>query len=167
MELEVFSYQDLILAIKREDGRLPTKNVGPFPEAGKYNRTCSGPGPQEHHDSRRAKKLERADSGEYGDEVLMQADLAELKAEPRIIEAIQNVRMGRVEVQPGDGGKYGEVRLTESVGAEGQKGDPDHCCEEQACEYCGVIFCIMGTCTVFAAANPVRVPMPVAKRVFL
>ena len=52
----------------------------------------------------------------------MQADLAELKAEPRIIEAIQNVRMGRVEVQPGDGGKYGEVRLTESVGAEGQKG---------------------------------------------
>ena len=44
-------------------------------------------------------------------EVLMQVDLAELKAEPRVIEAIRNFRMGRVEVQPGGGGKYGEVRL--------------------------------------------------------
>ena len=51
-------------------------------------------------------------------EVLMQADLAELKAEPKVIEAIQNFRMGRVEVMPGGGGKYGEVRLAEPAGAE-------------------------------------------------
>jgi len=44
-------------------------------------------------------------------EVLMQVDLADLKAEPRVIEAIQNFRMGQIEVQPGGGGKYGEVRL--------------------------------------------------------
>ena len=55
-------------------------------------------------------------------EVLMQADLAEMKAEPRVIEAIQNFRLGRVEVRPGGGGKYGEVRLAEAVGPEGQKG---------------------------------------------
>ena len=54
-------------------------------------------------------------------EVLMQADLAELKAEPKVIEAIRNFRMGRVEVLPGGGGKYGEVRLAKSVAAEGQK----------------------------------------------
>ena len=57
-------------------------------------------------------------------EVLMQADLAELKAEPRVIEAIQNFRMGRVEVQPGGGGKYGQVGLAglaRPAGAEGQK----------------------------------------------
>jgi uncharacterized protein (TIGR00375 family) len=54
-------------------------------------------------------------------EVLMQADLAELKAEPKVIEAIQNFRMGRVEVLPGGGGKYGVVRLAKSIGAGGQK----------------------------------------------
>ena len=55
-------------------------------------------------------------------EVLMQADLAELKAEPRVIEAIQDFRLGRVEVLPGGGGKYGEVRLAGPLRAEGQAG---------------------------------------------
>ena len=41
----------------------------------------------------------------------------ELKAEPRVIEAIQNFRMGRVEVMPGGGGKYGEVRLAGAGGS--------------------------------------------------
>ena len=54
-------------------------------------------------------------------EVLMQADLAKLQAEPRIIEAIQNFRLGLVEVKPGGGGKYGEVGLAGPVGAEGQR----------------------------------------------
>jgi uncharacterized protein (TIGR00375 family) len=54
-------------------------------------------------------------------EVLLQADLAEMKAEPKVIEAIQNFRLGRVEVQAGGGGKYGVVRLAEDVGAEGKK----------------------------------------------
>ena len=54
-------------------------------------------------------------------EVLMRADLSELKAEPRVIEAISNFRMGRVVVQPGGGGKYGEVRLAEPAGAQRQR----------------------------------------------
>jgi PHP family Zn ribbon phosphoesterase len=54
-------------------------------------------------------------------EVLMQAHLAELNADPRVIEAIQNFRMGRVKVQPGGGGKYGEVGLAQTVGVEGKK----------------------------------------------
>ena len=44
-------------------------------------------------------------------EVLMQADPAQLPAEPRVIEAILAFRQGRVEVLPGGGGRYGEVRL--------------------------------------------------------
>ncbi len=44
-------------------------------------------------------------------EVLVEADLAELEAEPKIIEAIDAFRRGLVEVVPGGGGKYGEVRL--------------------------------------------------------
>ncbi len=44
-------------------------------------------------------------------DVLVKADLAELKSEPRVVEAIEAFRAGRVEVIPGGGGKYGEVRL--------------------------------------------------------
>ncbi|MDD4161941.1 MAG: endonuclease Q family protein [Methanothrix sp.] len=58
-------------------------------------------------------------------EVLMQADLAELKAEPRVIEAIQNFRMGLVEVQPGGGGKYGQVGLAGLAGPAGAEGQRD------------------------------------------
>ena len=185
MELEDFSYQDLILAIKHEGGRRVSMNVGFFPEEGKYNRTactrcfrqyslaqkgelmgrcpaCGGQiklgvadrvnlladyekpvhppdrppylhiiplaeiialalgnksamtaGVQKRWSELTAEKTEI--------EVLMQADLAQLKAEPRVIEAIQNFRMGRVVVQPGGGGKYGEVRLAEPAGAERQR----------------------------------------------
>ena len=46
-------------------------------------------------------------------ELLVDADLGEVKAEPEIIEAIEAFRAGRVVVVPGGGGKYGEVRLQE------------------------------------------------------
>ena len=46
-------------------------------------------------------------------ELLIEADLGEVKAEPEIIEAIEAFRAGRVVVVPGGGGKYGEVRLQE------------------------------------------------------
>ncbi len=185
MELDSFSYQDLILAIKREGGRRLVKNVGLFPEEGKYNRTactrcyrqysltqkdelmgrcpdCGGKiklGVADRvnlladyeepvHPAHRPPYLHiiplaeiialalgyksvttagvqkswselTADNTEI--EVLMQADLSEMKADPKVIEAIHNFRMGRVEVLPGGGGKYGEVRLAKSVGAEGKK----------------------------------------------
>ena len=48
-------------------------------------------------------------------EVLTQADLAEMEAEPRVLEAIQEFRMARVEVWPGGGGKYGEIRLASQL----------------------------------------------------
>ena len=44
-------------------------------------------------------------------EVLMEADLSELSADPRVLEAIEMFRRGKVEVVPGGGGKYGEVRM--------------------------------------------------------
>jgi uncharacterized protein (TIGR00375 family) len=185
MQLEDFSYQDLMLAIKREGGRRVAMNVGFFPEEGKYNRTactrcfrqysliqkgelmgrcpeCGGQiklgvadrvnlladyekpvhppdrPPYLHiiplaeiialalgHKSAMTAGVQKrwseltAEKTEI--EVLMQADLAELKAEPRVIEAIQNFRMGRVVVQPGGGGKYGEVRLAGPAGAQGQR----------------------------------------------
>lgn len=185
MELNSFSYQDLILAIKREGGRRIVKNVGLFPEEGKYNRTactrcyrqyslaqkdefmgrcpdCGGRikmgvadrvnlladyeepvhplhrPPYLHiiplaeiialalgHKSVTTASVQKSWSELTGSlteiEVLMQADLAELKADPRVIEAIQNFRMGRVKVQPGGGGKYGEVGLAQAAGAEGKK----------------------------------------------
>jgi uncharacterized protein (TIGR00375 family) len=185
MEMDSFSYQDLILAIKREGGRRPIKNVGLFPEEGKYNRTactrcyrqyslaqkdelmgrcpdCGGriklgvadrvnllaDYEEPVHPAHRPpymhiiplaeiialalghksvmtagvqKRWSELTQSRTEIEVLMEADLADLKAEPRVIESIQNFRMGRVEVLPGGGGKYGEVRLAEPVGAGGQK----------------------------------------------
>jgi uncharacterized protein (TIGR00375 family) len=44
-------------------------------------------------------------------EVLVEADLSELKAESKVIDAIAAFRSGRVIVKPGGGGKYGEVAL--------------------------------------------------------
>jgi uncharacterized protein (TIGR00375 family) len=44
-------------------------------------------------------------------EVLVEAELSELEADPRIIEAIDAFRKGRVAVKPGGGGKYGEIAL--------------------------------------------------------
>ena len=52
-------------------------------------------------------------------EVLMEADLSELSADPRVLEAIEMFRQGKVEVVPGGGGKYGEVRM--AGGAAGKK----------------------------------------------
>ena len=44
-------------------------------------------------------------------EVLVEADLMDLKVEPKVLEAIAAFRSGKVVVCPGGGGKYGEVRL--------------------------------------------------------
>jgi len=54
-------------------------------------------------------------------EVLMEADISELKAEPRVIEAIEAFRTGKVIVKPGGGGKYGEVTLPEQTQSREQK----------------------------------------------
>ena len=185
MELEDFSYQDLILAIKHEGGRRVAMNVGFFPEEGKYNRTactrcfrqyslaqkgelmgrclaCGGQiklgvadrinlladyekpvhppdrppylhiiplaeiialalGNKSAMTAGVQKRWSELTADKTEIEVLMQADLAQLKAEPRVIEAIQNFRMGRVVLQPGGGGKYGEVRLAEPAGAQRQR----------------------------------------------
>lgn len=48
-------------------------------------------------------------------EVLVEADLSELKAESKVIEAIEAFRSGRVIVKPGGGGKYGEVALPKGL----------------------------------------------------
>ncbi|OPY52741.1 MAG: hypothetical protein A4E49_01692 [Methanosaeta sp. PtaU1.Bin112] len=186
MDLDSFSYSDLILAIKREAGRHPTKNVGLFPEEGKYNRTactrcyrqyslpekdelmgrcpdCGGRiklGVADRvnlladyerpvHPSHRPPYLHIIPLAEIialalghksvattgvqkiwseltqsmtEIEVLMQADLDKISAEPRVIEAIRSFRAGRVKVQPGGGGKYGMVGLAEPVMAGGHKG---------------------------------------------
>lgn len=182
MEIEDFSYQDLMLAIRREGGRRPTRNVGFFPEEGKYNRTacarcfrqyslsqkdelmgrcpeCGGRiklgvadrinlladyekplhpphrPPYLHiiplaeiiamalgHKSAMTAGVQKIWSELTAErteiEVLIQADLSELKAEPRVIQAIQNFRMGRVVVLPGGGGRYGEVRLAGPAGVQ-------------------------------------------------
>ncbi len=57
-------------------------------------------------------------------EVLVEADLAKLEAEPKIIEAIDAFRKGLVEVVPGGGGKYGEVRLPGSKADENKQPAP-------------------------------------------
>jgi uncharacterized protein (TIGR00375 family) len=44
-------------------------------------------------------------------EVLVEADLTDLKAEPKVIEAIEAFRSGKVVVCPGGGGKYGSISL--------------------------------------------------------
>ncbi len=51
-------------------------------------------------------------------EVLVEADLGELKAGPEVIGAIDAFRVGKVVVEPGGGGKYGKVRLAEAAGGE-------------------------------------------------
>ena len=51
----------------------------------------------------------------------MDADLSELKAEPKVIEAIEAFRNGKVVVKPGGGGKYGEVTLPEQSVSREQK----------------------------------------------
>jgi uncharacterized protein (TIGR00375 family) len=186
MDLASFSYQDLILAIKREGGRRSVMNAGLFPEEGKYNRTactrcyrqyslaqkdelmgrcpdCGGRiklGVADRvnlladferpvHPAHRPPYLHIIPLAEIialalghrsvttvgvqkiwkeltqsrtEIEVLMQADLDGLSAEPRIIEAIRSFREGRVKVHPGGGGRYGMVCFAEPLREEGQKG---------------------------------------------
>ena len=55
-------------------------------------------------------------------DVLVSADLTELKAEPKIIHAIEAFRSGKVRVMPGGGGKYGEILLPESLMDNSTKG---------------------------------------------
>jgi PHP family Zn ribbon phosphoesterase len=54
-------------------------------------------------------------------EVLMEADLADLKAEPRVVESIQNFRMGRVEVMPGGGASTVRSGWRNLLGQAGKK----------------------------------------------
>ena len=54
-------------------------------------------------------------------EVLMDSELSMLKAEPKVIEAIEAFRTGKVIVKPGGGGKYGEVALPEQSQSREQK----------------------------------------------
>jgi uncharacterized protein (TIGR00375 family) len=186
MELASFSYQDIILAIKRKDRRRPIKNVGLFPEEGKYNRTACTRCYRQYSLSQKDELMGRCpDCGgriklgvadrvnllaDYQTpvhpahrppylhiiplaeiialalgyrsvttvavqkswneltqsrteiDVLIQADLDRLSAEPRIIEAIRSFREGRVKVQPGGGGKYGMVGLAKPLMGEEQKG---------------------------------------------
>lgn len=49
-------------------------------------------------------------------EVLVEADLADLKAETKVVDAIRAFREGSVVVSPGGGGKYGEIRLPAAQG---------------------------------------------------
>jgi uncharacterized protein (TIGR00375 family) len=44
-------------------------------------------------------------------EVLVESDLSGLSTDPRVLEAIQSFRSGKVDVIAGGGGKYGEVKL--------------------------------------------------------
>jgi uncharacterized protein (TIGR00375 family) len=175
IKMKDLSYKDIILAIKRENGRVPTLNVGLYPSEGKYNRTactrcfrqyskdqkdefmgrcpeCKGliklgvmdrvdhladyaktlhpdhRPPYLHiiplaeiialalgHKSSATAGVQRRWSelieGRTEIEVLIEADLAMLKTEPKIVEAIEAFRSGKVVVTPGGGGKYGEVKL--------------------------------------------------------
>lgn len=51
-------------------------------------------------------------------EVLVESDLSELNAEPKVINAIRAFRAGDVIVKPGGGGKYGEISLPDHKGHE-------------------------------------------------
>jgi uncharacterized protein (TIGR00375 family) len=54
-------------------------------------------------------------------EVLLEADLAKLAVETKIIDALLAFRSGKIEVMPGGGGKYGSIRLMKSESVIGQK----------------------------------------------
>jgi uncharacterized protein (TIGR00375 family) len=54
-------------------------------------------------------------------EVLMEADLSELSGDPRVLEAIEMFRQGKVKVVPGGGGKYGEVKMAGGAAGKEEK----------------------------------------------
>lgn len=53
-------------------------------------------------------------------EILVEADLSKIDADPRVLEAIENFRLGRVEVQPGGGGRYGCIKPVGLAGPAGK-----------------------------------------------
>ena len=57
------------------------------------------------------KRWEELIQGRTEIDVLVDVDLSELRAEPKVIAAIDAFRHGRVDVKPGGGGKYGEISL--------------------------------------------------------
>lgn len=185
LKLQNLSFDDLKMALIRENGRQTTLNVGFYPEEGKYNQTactrcfrqytakkldelqgrcpaCMGLiklGVKDRveyladyslpvHPDHRPPYLHLIPLAEiiamalgnksalavgvqtrYNEivqgrteiEVLTDADLSKLEAEPRVIEAIEAFRNGRVIVKPGGGGKYGEVALPEQLQSRKQK----------------------------------------------
>jgi uncharacterized protein (TIGR00375 family) len=50
--------------------------------------------------------------------LLIDSDLSDVKADPKIIEAIEAFRAGRVQVVPGGGGVYGKVKPIRNANAE-------------------------------------------------
>jgi len=48
-------------------------------------------------------------------EVLVEADLSDLEGEEKVIDAIRAFRSKDVVVEPGGGGRYGRVRLPDSL----------------------------------------------------
>jgi len=185
LDLQDCSFDDLRMAIIRENGRKITLNVGFYPEEGKYNQTactrcfrqytadrmgelqgrcpaCSGLiklGVKDrvnslsdyskpvHPDHRPPylhliplaeiiamaignksalsigvqKRYDGIVQGRTEIEVLTDADLNRLEAEPRVMQAIEAFRTGRVVVRPGGGGKYGQVALPEQLQDQKQK----------------------------------------------
>lgn len=183
--LQDLNFEDLKMALVRENGRGITLNVGFYPEEGKYNQTactrcfrqytaknleelhgrcpaCSGLiklGVKDrvesladyskpvHPDHRPPylhliplaeiiaiaignksalsigvqKRYDEIVQGSTEIEVLTEADLSKLEAEPRVLEAIEAFRTGKVIVRPGGGGKYGEVALPDPLQSRKQK----------------------------------------------
>ena len=184
-EMRNLSFEDLRMAITREKGRRIARNVGFYPEEGKYNKTactrcyrqytakqmeelqgrcpaCKGliklgvkdrveslsDFPEPVHPIHRPPYLHLIPLAEIiamalGNksalalgvqklwnelveerteiEVLMDSELSGLKTEPKVIEAIEAFRTGKVIVKPGGGGKYGEVALPEQSQRREQK----------------------------------------------
>jgi uncharacterized protein (TIGR00375 family) len=185
LRLHNLSFDDIKMAMIRENGRKTTMNVGFYPEEGKYNRTactrcfrqytaekleelqgrcpvCGGliklgvkdrvdslaDYSQPVHPDHRPpylhliplaeiiamaignksalsigvqKRYDEIIQGRTEIEVLTEADLSKLEAEPKVIEAIEAFRTGKVIVRPGGGGKYGEVALPERLQNRKQK----------------------------------------------
>ena len=67
------------------------------------------------------KRWNRLIEGKSEIEVLVEADLSELKAEERVIEAIQAFRSGAVVVKPGGGGRYGTISLPDHIRSKNEK----------------------------------------------
>jgi len=70
------------------------------------------------------KRWNKLIAGKSEIEVLVEADLSELKAEERVIEAIQAFRSGDVVVKPGGGGRYGTISLPDHIRSKNEKSRP-------------------------------------------